>query len=140
MAELKTKKTKESVTAFLAGVKDEGRRKDSLAMLAILKKITKETPKMWGPSIVGFGDYRYKYASGREGVYFLIGFSPRKEALTLYLISGFAPFPDLMKKLGKCKTGNGCLYIRSLEDVHMPTLRKLIAGALALNKKRAASL
>jgi hypothetical protein len=139
MAETKTKKTKQSVAAFLEGVKDERRRADAFAMLALMKKITKEEPKMWGPSIVGFGEQHYKYPSGREGDICRTGFSPRKEALTLYLMSGFEPFPDLMKGLGKFKTGKGCLYIRSLEDVHVPTLKNLIVASLAHLKKHAAS-
>ncbi|HET9951906.1 MAG TPA: DUF1801 domain-containing protein [Candidatus Eisenbacteria bacterium] len=139
MAELKTKKTKASVTGFLERVKDERRRQDSFEVLALMKKITKEEPMMWGTSIVGFGDYRYKYASGREGDFFPIGFSPRKEALTLYFMSGFEPFPELMNRLGTYKTGKGCLYVKSLEDVHLPTLRKLIVASLAHLKKRAAS-
>ena len=137
-AELKTKATGASVEAFL-GTVDESRRADCRELVRVLKRATKAEPKMWGPSIVGFGDYHYKYASGREGDICRIGFSPRKEALTLYFMSGFGPFPDLMKQLGKVKTGKGCLYIKSLDDVHVPTLRKLIAASLAHTKKRAAS-
>ena len=88
--------------------------------------ITGARPKMWGPSMVGFGDYHYKYASGREGDWFLTGFSPRKEALTLYLMAGFTKYDSLMKKLGKYKTGKSCLYIKSLEDVDMKVLKQLI--------------
>lgn len=131
MAENKTKKTRQSVTAFLATVKDERRRDDAYRVLALMKRITKEEPRMWGPSIVGFGDYHYKYASGREGDICRTGFSPRKEALTLYFMSGFEPFPELMERLGRYRTGKGCLYIKSLDDVHLPTLRKLIVASLA---------
>jgi len=126
MAELKTKKTKASVEKFIQGVKDEKRRKDCLTVLAMMKEITKTVPRMWGTSIVGFGSHHYKYASGREGDWFVVGFSPRKQDLTLYLMSGVARHPDLLKKLGKHRTGVGCLYIKSLDDVHLPTLKRLI--------------
>jgi hypothetical protein len=126
MAELKTKKTRASVTKFLASIEDEKRRKDSRVVLKMMKEITGETPKMWGPAMIGFGSYHYKYASGREGDWFLTGFSPRKEALTLYIMSGFSQDDALLKKLGKFKTGKACLYIEKLEDVHLPTLEKLI--------------
>ena len=126
MAELKTRKTDASVEKFIKGVKDEKRRKDCLTVLAMMKEITKANPKMWGTSIVGFGSYHYKYASGREGDWFAVGFSPRKQDLTLYLMSGVARHPDLLKKLGKHRTGVGCLYIKSLDDVHLPTLNRLI--------------
>jgi len=126
MAELKTRKTDASVEKFIKGVTDEKRRKDCLTVLAMMKEITKANPKMWGTSIVGFGSYHYKYASGREGDWFAVGFSPRKQDLTLYLMSGVARHPDLLKKLGKHRTGVGCLYIKSLDDVHLPTLNRLI--------------
>ena len=92
----------------------------------MMKKATKAQPKMWGPSIVGFGDYRYKYESGREGDWFRAGFSPRKNALTLYVMSGFPKHAELMSKLGKHKTGKGCLYIKQLADVDMRVLEQLI--------------
>jgi len=126
MAELKTKKTKASVEKFIQGVKDEKRRKDCLTVLAMMKELTKTVPKMWGTSIVGFGSHHYKYASGREGDGFVVGFSPRKQDLTLYLMSGVARHPDLLSELGKHKTGVGCLYIKTLDDIHLPTLKRLI--------------
>jgi hypothetical protein len=101
-----------------------------------MKKITKEEPKMWGPSIIGFGSYHYKYASGREGDFFLTGFSPRKQSLTLYIISGFKRYDELMKKLGKHKTGSSCLYINKLEDVDMKVLKTLITESVKYMKKK----
>ena len=126
MAELKTKKNKASVTAFLNSVEDEKRRKDSKRVLKMMKEITGKKPEMWGASIVGFGSYDYKYASGQEGNWFKVGFSPRKTALTLYIMTGFSRYASLMKKLGKYKTGKSCLYIKKLEDIDMDVLRELI--------------
>ena len=126
MAELKTKVSDRSVARFLAGIKDEKRRADRQTVLEIMKRVTGAEPRMWGSSIVGFGAYHYKYASGREGDWFVTGFSPRKQDLTLYLMGGFEKHAELMKKLGKHKTGKGCLYIKTLDDIHLPTLKKLI--------------
>ena len=126
MAELKTKATNESVTDFLNKVTDKGRRDDCFAVLEIMKDITGEEPKMWGPSIVGFGRYHYKYESGREGEWMITGFSPRKGDLTLYIMPGLDAFPDLMKRLGKFKTGKSCLYIKKLDDVDPGVLRQLV--------------
>jgi hypothetical protein len=130
MAELKTKPTKRSVVAFLNGVGDPGRRRDCKTIVALMKEATGESPKMWGPSIVGFGKYHYRYASGHEGETCLTGFSPRKDSLTLYL-GGFKRFPKLMKVLGKHKTGGGCLYIKKLEDVDLAVLRDLLSEVVA---------
>lgn len=126
MAELKTKPTADSVAAFLDKVSDKSRRDDCFTVLEIMKHVTKEEPKMWGSSIVGFGRYRYKYESGREGEWMITGFSPRKGDLTLYITSGFDLFPDLMKRLGKHKTGKSCLYIKNLDDVDRAVLKQLI--------------
>ena len=126
MAELKTKVSDRSVDKFLNGITDERKRKDSLVICDLMAQATKARAEMWGPSIVGFGRYHYKYASGREGDWFLAGFSPRKQNLTLYIMSGFEGYADLMGKLGKHKTGKACLYIKTLDDVHIPTLKKLI--------------
>ena len=126
MADLKTKATKASVTKFLRAITDERKKKDSFAILNLMAEVTKAEPVMWGTSIVGFGRYRYKYASGREGDWPLVGFSPRKQNLTLYIMSGFDGYDELMQKLGKYKTGKSCLYLKSLDDVHVPTLKKLI--------------
>jgi hypothetical protein len=126
MAELKTKKTQASVAAFLNAIDDDQKRKDSKAVAKIMKEITGKSPKMWGTSIVGYGSYHYKYASGQKGDWPLTGFSPRKQALTLYIMSGFKEYKPLLKKLGKHKTGKACLYIKKLEDVDEKVLRELI--------------
>jgi len=126
MAELKTKQNEQSVEKFLKGIAGKQAREDCFTILEIMKQITKAEPKMWGSSIVGFGTYHYKYESGREGDWFLTGFSPRKQNLTLYIMPGFAQYDELMKKLGKHKTGKSCLYIKSLADVDLPTLKKLV--------------
>jgi hypothetical protein len=126
MAELKTKQNEQSVEGFLNSVSDEKKRADSFAVLALMKGVTGTEPKMWGDSIVGFGTYHYKYASGREGDYMLTGFSPRKQNLTLYIIAGFEQYDALLSKLGKFKTGKSCLYINKLEDVDSEVLRELV--------------
>ena len=126
MAEAKTKPTNQSVEEFLNEVPEPERRADCFAVAKIMEEITGEKPKMWGPSIVGFGSYRYKYASGREGDWPEMGFSPRKKDLTLYIMMGFEKHADLMEKLGKHSTSKSCLYIKRLSDVHIPTLKKLI--------------
>ena len=130
-AKLKTTPTESSVAAFLAGVKDPARRRDCDRVVAMMRKATGAQPKMWGPSIVGFGTYRYKYASGREGDWMLTGFSPRKSDLTLYIMAGFDGYGDLMKRLGKHKTGKSCLYIRKLDDVDMAVLTELVERSVA---------
>jgi hypothetical protein len=126
MSDLKTKKTKASVAAFLNDIEDDQKRKDSKAVAKIMKEITGESPKMWGTSIVGYGSYHYKYASGQEGDWPVTGFAPRKQALTLYIMSGFKEYTPLLEKLGKHKTGKACLYIKKLEDVDEKILRELI--------------
>jgi uncharacterized protein DUF1801 len=130
MAELKTKPTAESVKEFINKIPDEERRADCFAVAKIMEEIPDEKPKMWGPSIVGFGTYHYKYASGREGDWPVTGFSPRKKDLTLYLMMGFEKHGELMKKLGKHSTGKSCLYIKRLSDIHVPTLKKLIKASV----------
>jgi hypothetical protein len=136
MSELKTKPNKLSVEKFLNSVKDEKKKADSFKVLELMKKITKEEPVMWGPSIVGFGKYHYKYASGREGEFFVTGFSPRKQNLTLYIMSGFKKYDGLMKKLGKYKTGSSCLYINKLEDVDLKVLKSLITESVKYMKNK----
>ena len=126
MAEPKTQRTKRSVDAFLRSIPDEQKRKDAFALADIMRKTTKAEPVMWGSNIVGFGAYRYKYASGREGDWPLTGFSPRKQNLTLYIMSGFEQYDELLKALGKFKTGKACLYVNRLDDIDVPALRKLI--------------
>jgi hypothetical protein len=131
MAEPKTKPTDTSADSFVAALPDEKKRNDSLELLAMLREVTGEQPQMWGDSIVGFGSYHYTYASGRQGDWFVAGFSPRKQNLTLYVMGGFEPHDELLAKLGKHKLGKGCLYINKLQDVDRDTLRQLLAAAVA---------
>jgi hypothetical protein len=131
MAELKTKKTNKSVSQFIKAIDDPERRKDCETLAKLMKNIIGKEPKMWGESIVGCGDYHYKYASGREGGWFPVGFSPRKQNLTLYLIGGFGQNPDLMKKLGKYTMGKGCLYVKRLADIDQEVLVKLLKESIA---------
>ena len=135
MAELKTKLTDASVEEFLVSVEDEVKRKDCYEIVKIMKQATKAEPKMWGSSIVGFGDYRYVYDSGREGDWFLTGFSPRKQNLTLYLMSGLGRYKDLLKNLGKHSTGKGCLYIKKLSDVDMKVLKQIVEESVKAMSK-----
>jgi uncharacterized protein DUF1801 len=130
MAELKTKRNDSSVDDFLNAIKDEQVREDCRAIADIMQKATKAKPQMWGSAIVGFGSRRYKYASGREMDWMLIAFSPRKQNITLYISSGFEGYDELMAQLGKHSCGKGCLYIKRLSDVHLPTLKKLINGSV----------
>lgn len=127
MPELKTKPTAENVQAFLNSLPDESRRQDCYTVLELMRKITGDEPRMWGDSIIGFGDRHYKYASGHEGDTFMTGFSPRKQNLTLYFSTYLENHSDLLKQLGKFKTGKGCLYIKRLEDVNLEKLEELIA-------------
>ena len=130
MADLKTVPTKVSVDKFLRGISDELKRADCYQILKIMEQATKSKARMWGTSIVGFGDAHYVYESGREGDWFITGFSPRKQNLTLYMMGGFHQFEDLMKQLGKHSTGKGCLYINKLEDVDIKILKKLISKSV----------
>jgi hypothetical protein len=126
MAEQKTKPTNERVEDFLNRIPEAERREDCFAVAKIMEEITGERPVMWGPSIVGFGTYHYKYASGREGDWPITGFSPRKKDLTVYMMMGFAKHTEMMEKLGKYSHAQSCLYIKRLSDIHLPTLKKLI--------------
>ena len=126
MAENKTRKTGASVEDFLASVENKRRREDGSTILEMMKQITGMEPEMWGPTIIGFGDYHYKYASGREGDMFLTGFSPRKQNLSLYVMDEFEGRDDLLARLGKHRTGVSCLYINKLADVDVDVLRELI--------------
>ena len=132
--ELKTKVNDGSVEGFLNSVADEQKREDCFEILKLMKQVTKETPKMWGSSIVGFGSYHYKGASGREGDWMLTGFSPRKQNLTLYIMGGFNLHKDLLEKLGKYKTSVGCLYIKKLDDVDRKVLKELVAESVRTMK------
>jgi hypothetical protein len=126
MAELKTQPTNQDVTEFLNSIPDERKREDCFAVLQLMREVTQEEPKMWGSSMVGFGHYHYKYASGHEGDAFVTGFSPRKQNLTLYMMAGFEQYDDLMQKLGKYTTGKSCLYVKRLSDIDMEVLRELV--------------
>ena len=126
MSENKTRPTDQNVTAFLNGVDHKTRRQDGLALLDMMVEVTGEQPVLWGSSIVGFGSYHYQYESGREGDMPLVGFSPRKQSLTLYIMPGFDEYDDLLADLGKHKIGKSCLYIKKIEDIDLPTLRELV--------------
>jgi hypothetical protein len=130
MAELKTKRTKQSVKAFVDGIDDVQTRKDCRAVMKLMKEVTGAKPEMWGDSMVGYGSYKYKYASGRGGEWFKTGFSPRKQNLTLYIMPGYQDYPDLMKKLGKHKKGKSCLYLKRLDDVDPKVLKQLLTRAV----------
>jgi hypothetical protein len=135
MAENKTTPTDQNVEQFLNTIEDERKRKDSFALLELMKQVTGMEPKMWGSSIVGFGSYHYKYESGREGDMILAGFSPRKQNLTIYNMGGFEQYDDLLKKLGKYTLGKGCLYIKRLDDIDLPTLKSLIEASFKRKTK-----
>ena len=131
MAENKTKPTNASVTAFIGAIPDETRRADARALIALMRKATGEKPKMWGPSIVGFGSHHYVYDSGREGDMPLVGFSPRKAATVLYITRGFGGSEALLARLGKHTTGGGCLYVKRLADLDQKVLAGMVAGSVA---------
>ena len=135
MAENKTEPTKLSVTAFINSIDDKQKRADVKKLAALMRKATGARAKMWGANIVGFGQYHYKYDSGREGDFMLVGFSPRKQALTIYIIAGFTRFAPLMKKLGKYKTGKSCLYVKRLSDVDEAVLDRLIQDSVKYMRK-----
>lgn len=138
MAELKTKVNNASVAAFISGVKDEVQQADAKKILTLFKKVTKEKPKMWGTSIIGFGSFHYKSErSSQEGDWMLTGFSPRKQNLTLYLMLGFQDHASLLKKLGKYKiSGGSCLYIKRLADVDLSVLEILMRKSFEATKKK----
>jgi hypothetical protein len=136
MAELKTKRTKASVDGFLTQIGDEGRRKDCQALARIMKRAVNAEPRMWGTSIVGFGDYSYTNASGHENDWFLAGFSARKAALTLYIHGGFERYKSLMAKLGKHKTSRSCLHIKRLADVDLAVLEALVSSSVKHVKQK----
>jgi hypothetical protein len=139
MPEVKTKPTRESVTAFLNKVPDARRREDATALLALMRRATKSEPVMWGTNIIGFGSYRYKYAGGREGEMPLIGFSPRKQNLTLYVMPGFDGFEDELNDLGPHAIGKSCLYIKRLADIDLSALNKILAKSVAKMRKKTAA-
>jgi len=135
MASNKTVETDQSVEQFLKQVPEEKKRQDSFVILELMKQVTGLEPKMWGDSMVGFGRYHYKYASGREGDYFQVGFSPRKQNLTLYIMPGFEAYEELLGNLGRFKTGKSCLYINKIEDIDLAVLRKLVEQSVEHMRK-----
>ena len=130
MAQNKTKPTKRKVSDFVGEIKDPRKRADCREIARMCRKATGKNAKMWGSSIVGYGTYDYKYASGREGSFFLCGYSPRAQNTTVYVMPGFTPFKPLMKKLGKYKTGKSCLYLKSLDDVDRDVLQVLLTESV----------
>ena len=135
MSQNKTLPTRKSVELFLNGIVDEQKRQDSWVLFAMMREITGKAAQMWGNSIIGFDTYHYKYASGREGDWMLTGFSPRKKALSIYLMCDISHNSLDFESLGKHKKGKGCLYIKKLGDVHLPTLKKIIQQSIALTKE-----
>ena len=136
MAELKTKLNDASVEDFINSIEDEKKREFAFTISEMMQKITKAEPKMWGDSIVGFGSYHYKSKSGREGDWMLVGFSPRKLNMTLYIMSGFTKYEDLLQNMGKFKTSKTCLYIKKQEDIDMKILKQLVTESVKYIKNK----
>lgn len=136
MAENKTKQTEASVADYFSAIDDESRRKDCEALARLMTRATKLKPKMWGPSIVGFGSYHYKYTSGREGETCLVGFSSRKGDISIYGLAEFPGQEKLLAKLGKHKKGKGCLYLRTFSDIDPKVFEQILAGSVAERKRR----
>ena len=129
MAGNKTVANQLSPRTFIDEVEDRQKRADCRELMKLMARLTGKRAKMWGTTIVGYGSYHYRYASGREGDFFLMGFSPRKQALAIYVVAGFSKFPDLMRKLGKYKTGKSCLYVKRLADIDLNVLEQLLVGS-----------
>lgn len=136
MATLKTQPNRQSVEIFLETIEDQQQHSDALRILEIMQVISGEPPQMWGDSIIGFGSYHYRYASGREGDWFLTGFSPRKNKLSLYIMAGFSQYESLLQQLGKHKLGKSCLYIRRMTDINEDVLKKLISQSILHMKEQ----
>ena len=136
MTQRKTVQTHGNVDAFLSTVENPRRRADARRLLELMREVTGEPPKMWGPSIVGFGSYRYRYASGREGSSLVVGFAPRKQNLVLYIMPGFSSYAALLSKLGKFRTGKSCLYVNRLDDVDLSVLQELVRESVAEMRRR----
>jgi hypothetical protein len=130
MAELKTKETDGSVDSFLESIENDKKRRDCIQIAALMQEVSGAVPKMWGEHIVGFGNYHYTYASGREGDWFLIGFSPRKQNITIYTMCGLEKSNTYLEKLGTYKTGKSCLYIKTLEDIDQKVLKELLIDSI----------
>lgn len=127
MSDLKTQPNDNSAEAFVASVENQQKREDAIALLNLMSDITQQPPVMWGDSLIGFGQYEYQYESGRRGRWFRVGFSPRKQNLTLYIMNGFSQYQHLLAQLGKHKTGKSCLYINKLADVDIDILKQMVA-------------
>jgi hypothetical protein len=127
----KTAATSASVAAFISAIDDEARAKDCRTLVSIMGEATGEKPRMWGPSMIGFGTYHYRYDSGHEGDSFLVGFAPRKNELAIYIVPGFSAYGDLLLKLGKHKTAKACLYVKKLTDIDLDALRELVQRSVA---------
>ena len=136
MAKMKTTPTRASVDAYIDAVEDEQKRADCRAVAAMMAEVTGAPARMWGPSIVGFGTYHYRYASGREGDFMETGFAARKRAITLYIMAGFSEYGDLLAKLGKHDTGKSCLYVKRLADVDQSVLREMVERSVAWIRAR----
>jgi hypothetical protein len=136
VAQNKTRPSQQAAEDFIAAVENPQRQADSHELLALMSEVTGEKATMWGPSLIGFGQYHYKYASGREGDFFLTGFSPRKQSMTIYIMPGFDFAPDLMASLGKYKTGKSCLYISKLDDVDRDILKQLVEASVAYMREK----
>ncbi len=136
MSEIKTRPTDASVEAFIDAVDHPRRREDARTLLDLMQRVTGEQPVMWGPSIVGYGSYHYRYASGQEADWPITGFSPRKQNLSIYIMTGFEEADELLTRLGKHKTGKSCLYVNKLADVDLDVLEKLVRASVAEMKRR----
>lgn len=135
-AKNKTAETEADPRAYLDGLVDETKRADSSALLEMMERVTGEPPVMWGPSMIGFGRYHYKYDSGREGDFMLTGFAPRKQNLSVYIMPGFDTYEEELGKLGKHKTAKSCLYIRRLDDVDTDVLEAIVSDSVRLMRER----
>jgi hypothetical protein len=136
MADNKTKPTGASVDDYIASIASETRRADCRHLIRMMSRVTGEPPRMWGPSIVGFGSYHYRYESGREGDFFLTGFASRKGDLVLYVMPGFEPFADLMPRLGRHRTGKSCLYVKRLADLDPDVLEQILRESVRVVRRR----
>jgi hypothetical protein len=136
LAQNKTRPTALKVSEFIAAIEDGRRRADCKELMKLMREATGKPATMWGAAIVGFGKYHYKYASGREGDFFLTGFSPRKQALSIYIVNGFKPHAKLMEKLGKFKTGKSCLYVKSLDDIDRLVLAELVKASVTYMREK----
>lgn len=136
MSDIKTRPTDASVDAFIDAVDHPRRREDARTLLELMQRVTGEEPVMWGPSIVGYGSYHYRYASGQEADWPVVGFSPRKQNLSIYIMTGFEESDELLSRLGKHKTGKSCLYVNKLTDVALDVLESLVRASVAEMKRR----